>query len=225
VSPDGTTWAQKYTLSPFVHGESLVVRFNPVRVNGTEVTPDPLTFKVETSLRNATAADARPVTGVESLPAPPPAAEPPLIAAGLVVLSGLVVALAVVLAIARKRKPKPLTAGEWIRLELSHTRDDFARGRWKPTEFAGWVSHLMRRYLHKRFGLTAEHRTTAELLADADAQSLWDADTRDAVEKVLRVCDAVKFAGAVPTPAECDELVERVSKLVDGWERPVNGTR
>jgi hypothetical protein len=223
VSPDGTTWTQKYTLSPFVPGESLVVRFNPIKVNGTDATPNELTFKVETSLRNATAADARPVTGVETLPPPPPAAEPPLVAAGLAVLSGLVVALAVVLAVARKRTPKPLTPGEWVRERVGTLQSNLLNGRLTGAEFVECLATAFREYLTRRFGLNTEQKTTAELLASAG--DMWDADTRGEVAELLTACDAVKFAGRVPTPTDCDDLTERVSKLVDGWERPVNGAR
>lgn len=222
VSPDGTTWAQKYRLSPFVPGESLVVRFNPVKVNGTDVTPEPLTFKVETSLRNPTAADARPVTGVEHLPAPPPAAEPPLIAAGLSLLAVLVVTLAVVLAVARRRVAKPLTPGEWVRERVGTLQSDRLHGRLNEGAFVDQLSAAFREYLTRRFGLATVQKTTAEVLASAGEK--WDADAHETVGQVLRVCDAVKFAGAVPTSADCDELAERVTRLVDGWEQANGAT-
>lgn len=222
VSPDGTTWAQKHTLSPFVPGDTLTVRFNPIKVNGTDSTPNELTFKVETSLRNATTADARPVTGIESLPPPPPAAEPPLIAAGLAVLSGLAVALAVVLAVARKRVPKPLTPGEWVRERVDTLQSNLLNGRLTEAEFVECLATAFREYLTRRFGLATEQKTTAEVLASSG--EMWDADTHEAVGRLLRVCDAVKFAGRVPTPADCDDLTERVHRLVDGWEKANGAT-
>jgi hypothetical protein len=215
VSPDGTTWVQKFKLSPFLPGESLVVRFNAIQINGTDATPELLTFRVETSLRNPTAADARPVTGIEPLP-PRPASDPPLIAGGLALLTVLVVLLAVVLAIARKRKPKPLTVGEWVRGQLGTLQAERLRGALGETEFVNRLADLFREYLARRFGVDAGHRTTAEVLAATGDR--WDADTRAAVERLLASCDAVKFAGAWPTATECDDLFERVGRLVNEWE-------
>lgn len=215
VSPDGTTWVQKYRLSPFAAGDDLTVTFNPIRVNGTEVTPEPLHFKVETSLRQPTTADARPVTGIEQLPGVP-ASDPPFIAAGLSLLAALVLLLAVVLAVARKRKPKPLAPGHWVREQLGRLQAERLHGRLSEPDFVTRLNAVFREYLARRFGLNTERTTTAELLASAG--ELWDADTRDAVGKLLTACDAVKFAGRVPTPAECDELAEQAGRLVAKWE-------
>lgn len=221
VSSSGTTWVQKYKLSPFAPGDALTVRFNPIRVNDTEVTPGYLTFKVETSLRQPTAADARPVTSIEQLPGPP-ASDPPIIIAGLSLLGALVLLLVVVLVAARKRKQKPLAPGEWVREQLDTLQAARSHGRLSEPDFVTKLAEVFLEYLTRRFGLNTERTTTAELLASADG--VWDADTRDAVEKLLNACDAVKFAGRVPTPTECDELADHAGKLVEGWEQTNGAT-
>lgn len=225
VSPDGTTWVQKYKLSPFASGDELVVRFNPIRVNDTEVTPGYLTFKVETSLRQPTAADARPVTSIEQLPGPP-TSDPPIIIAGLSLLTAFVLLLVVVLVAARKRKPKSLAPGEWVREQFGNLQAERLYGRLSEPDFVTRLAEVFLEYLTRRFGLNTERTTTAELLASADG--MWDADTRDAVEKLLNACDAVKFAGKQPTAEDCEALAVQVSELVEQWESgnpPVSGTR
>jgi hypothetical protein len=216
VSADGTTWAQRYKLSPFVPGEALEVKFNPIRVNGTEVTPDPLAFQVLTSLRNPTAADARPVTGIEPLP-DLPASDPPLVLAGVTLTVALAAVLTAVLVAARKRKAKPLSPGEWVRERIGTLHSDRLHGRVSGAEFVERLAAAFREYLTRRFGLATEQKTTAELLASADA--VWDADTRSGVGELLTACDAVKFAAAVPTAADCDALAEQAGKQVDRWEK------
>jgi len=215
VSPDGTTWAQKYKLSPFVTGEAQTVTFNPIRVNATEVTPESLKFKVETSLRQPTVADARPVTAIEQLPGLP-ASDPPIIFAGVSLLVALVLLLVVVLVAARKRKAKPVAPGEWVREQLGRLNAERSHGRLGEPDFVAKLAEVFREYLTRRFGLNTERATTAELLAEADG--VWDADTRTAVEKLLSACDAVKFAGRVPTPTDCDDLAEQAGRLVEKWE-------
>lgn len=219
TSTDGTTWVQTFRLSPFVPGDDLPVKFNPIKVNGTEVTPDPLTLRVETALRNPTAADARPVTGIEPLPTPP-ASEPPFILAGVTLLAALVAVLAAVLVAARKRRAKPLAPGEWVRERIGTLQTNLLNGRLTGAEFVECLATAFRDYLTRRFGLSTERMTTAELIASADG--VWDADARTGVEDLLTACDAVKFAGKVPSPTDCEALAKQAGRLVDGWE-PGNG--
>lgn len=214
-SADGTTWAQTFRLSPFVPGDTVSVAFNPVTVNGTAVTPDPLTFKVETSLRNPTVADARPVTGIEPLP-DNPTTDSPLVVAGGSLLFALVALLVAVLVFARKKKAKPLAPGEWVRERIGSLQSDRRHGRLTDPAFVGRLAEAFREYLTRRFGLNTEQKTTAELLESAEG--VWDADTQVGVAGVLSACDGVKFAGREPAASECDALAEAVDKLVTGWE-------
>lgn len=217
-SADGTTWSQHFRLSPFLPGD-YTLKFNKVTVNGTEVTPESLEFNVKTKFdttqRSPTSADARSVTGIEQLPGSPPA-DPPVVLAGLFLLSALVAMLAVVLVVAYRRKPKPVSAGEWVRERLDVLRADRRSGRLTEPVFVERLATVFREYLSRRFGLNTEKATTTELLASAD--ETWDADTRGEVEHLLSECDEVKFAGRVPTPVDCEELAEQVERLVAGWE-------
>lgn len=210
-SPDGDTWAKQFRLSPFVPGEAIPLRWNPIRVNGVELTPEVLTFQVETSLRQPTADDARPVTGIEPLPTSPPSGSP-LILVGVSLLTLLAAALVVVLVLSRKRKPVPLTPAEWFRRELSALRSRSVAG----PAFVERFSSLFREFLTRRFGLNTERTTTAELIAAGE--SLWDTDSRSEVGRLLGICDAVKFAGRIPSVAECDALAQWTTQLVQGWE-------
>jgi hypothetical protein len=223
TSTDGTTWVQTFRLSPFVPGDDLPVKFNPIRVNGTAVAPESFTLKVETALRNPTAADARPVTGIEQLPSSQ-TSEPPLILAGITLLVSLVAVLVAVMVAARKRRAKPLSPGERIRGRIGGLRSNLRSGLLTEAEFVGCLAAAFREYLTHRFGLNTEQMTTAELIASADG--VWDADARTGVEDLLTACDAVKFAGKVPSPTDCEALADQAGRLVDGWEvKALNGTR
>lgn len=223
LNADSTSWTQQYRLSPFLPGESLLLRFNPIKVNGVEATPDPLTFKVETSLRNATAVDARPITGIEQLP-PVTTADPPLVLAGVTLLVALVSVLIAVLVVARRRKPPPVSAGEWVREQFATLRTDRQNGRVTEPAFVERLAAAFREYLSRRFGLNSEKTTTAELLAEADAGGVWDADAREDVADLLADCDEVKFAGQVPTTADCDEFTDLAGELVERWEKANGAT-
>lgn len=213
---DGTTWAQTFRLSPFVPGEVVPVAFNPITVNGTAVTPEPtLKFKVETSLRNPTAADARPVTGIEHLP-DKPTTDSPLVVAGGSLLLALVALLVGVLVFARKKQAKPLAPGEWVRERIGTLQSDRRHGRLTDAAFVGLLAEAFREYLTRRFGLNTEQKTTAEVMAAGEA--VWDADARRVVEQLLDSFDAVKFAGQLPTANECHAQAEAVETLVSGWE-------
>ena len=121
-------------------------------MNGTEVTPGQLTFKVETSLRQPTAADARPVTAIEQLPGPP-ASDPPIIFAGVSLLVALLLLLAVVLVAARKRKAKPIAPGEWVRERLGSLQVERSHGRLGEPGYVTKLAEVFREYLTRRFGL------------------------------------------------------------------------
>jgi hypothetical protein len=218
TTPAGDRWEQVYHLSPFVPGEAVPLAFQPVRVSGLDVLPNPLSIKVETVISAAKADDARPVTEIEPLP-PPPAQPPPVGPAFAVGVMAVFVA-AVVYALRRRRQPKPVSADEWCRRRLAKLDADSGAERLGPTAFVDGIAGVVRGYVARRFHLTADPLTTPELLAAGDAAGVWAPDTRAAVAAILEACDRVKFAGQTPTPDDCRELSGRVRTAIDNWPLP-----
>lgn len=211
TDPAGDHWQQVFRLSPFVPGEAVPLAFRPVRVSGAEVPLDPLNIKVETVITTAKVDDARPVTEIEQLP--PSSAEPftagPVIAVGVTTAFAAAVAFSV---IRHRRKPKPVSADEWVRRRLAELDPN------SGVKYADGIADAVRGYLARRFHLTADPYTTPELLAAGDTAGAWAADTRAAVAEILGTCDRVKFAGRMPTADECRVLGEQTRALIDGWE-------
>jgi hypothetical protein len=208
-------WQQAYKLSPFVPGEAVPVAFNPLKVNGADLTPDPLTVKVETSLQTAKADDARPVTGIELLPAVPSAG----FGWGLGLTAGVVVLflVAVLAALLRHRaKPKPVPPTEWALAEL----DDLDPDRLTSRELTDGLTTVVRGFVGRRFALAPDPFTTAELLAAGDAADIWSADTRTRVSAVLEACDRVKFAGQPATADDCRRWRDELRTAIMGWATP-----
>lgn len=205
-------WQQAYKLSPFVPGEKVPVAFNPFKVNGTDLTPDPLTVKVETSLQTAKADDARPVTDIEHLPPLPSAG----FGWGLGLTAGVVglFLVAVLAALIRHRtKPKPVPPTEWALAELDALDPD----RLTPRELTDGLTAVVRGFVGRRFALAPDPFTTAELLAAADAAGVWSADTRTRVSAVLEACDRVKYAGYSVTADECRRWRDELRAVILSW--------
>jgi hypothetical protein len=205
-------WQQAYKLSPFVPGEKVPVAFNPFRVNGADLTPEPLTVKVETSLQSAKAEDARPVTDIELLPPLPSAG----FGWGLGLTAGVVglFLAAVLAAVFRQRaKPKPVPPTEWALAELDALDPD----RLTPRELTDGLTAVVRGFVSRRFALAPDPFTTAELLAAADAAGIWSADTRDRVAAVLEACDRVKYAGYSASPDDGRRWRDELRAAIQSW--------
>ena len=87
-----------------------------------------------------------------------------------------------------------------------------ARGMLK--EFFSDLSHVMRRYLERRYEFPALEMTTYELerqLADGEYPAEW----RERLLPVLREADLVKFAKYVPDYSRCDSHIELGFELVE----------
>ena len=119
-------WSQTFRLDPYLAGEAVPIGFAPVRVmvgtdlNAHEVTWSTQEVRVRTSLAEARAENARPVTGIEQLP---PIAPPPPETIGwpfVAVLASVFAAVVSIVLVRRSRAtPPPPSPGEWARRELA----------------------------------------------------------------------------------------------------------
>lgn len=193
-------WSQVYRLDPFVPGESLLVAFAPVKVNGREVTPAAFSVAVSSAVAEVKAEAARPVTGIEELPSPP--IDDTVSAAPWLWAAGALLVLAVALLVWRlRRPPPPVPPHEWALAAFGR----LDRDRLSGAALVERVAAVVREFIDRRFGIPAPKLTTAELLAAAQ-QADWPAGQTAALQQLLEICDRAKFAGDVPDDEACREL-------------------
>jgi len=195
-------WEQSFRLSPFFHGERVMLAFAPLRVNGQEFQFDAQTVRVRRTLDDAKAENAIPVTGIEPLPALPPE---PSSASGwpmLAVLGG-VFALAVAVVLVRRSRAvsPPVPPVEWAERELNRLERDHALERIDARAAADRLAAILREFVERRFDLPATRLTTGELRAACESAE-WPADRSEPVREMLTRCDSAKFAGDLPDPSE-----------------------
>jgi hypothetical protein len=209
-------WARTYRLDPYLTGEPLRLGFAPARaLAGTDPQPKevawpPVDITVTTGVTAASAAEARPTTGIEELPTAGDTAdslrERAAVFAALgaaVVLAGLVGAWL----LRRRRRTPPPSPEEWATARLDALAAD-------DPAFADWLSDALRRYVEARTPAAATKLTTDELRAELERFGGWTADRTDDLIAVLHHCDRVKFAGDRPDPEEAAALVTVARRVV-----------
>ncbi|MCB0562159.1 MAG: hypothetical protein KDD09_24570 [Phaeodactylibacter sp.] len=76
------------------------------------------------------------------------------------------------------------------------------------------LTHILRAYLERRYGIKAMERTTEEILRELE-QAGMEATYRSQLQQLLRTVDLVKFAKAEPPPTFHAEAMEKVSGFVE----------
>jgi len=87
-----------------------------------------------------------------------------------------------------------------------------ARGEVK--RFHVELAEIVKRYIHRRFGVPTLERTSAEVTHDAQAAGVEPAALA-LVVRVLQGCDGVKFARQRPEAADCRGRVEQARGLIE----------
>jgi hypothetical protein len=210
--PDGRErWTQTYRLDPYVPGKGMPVIFAAVKVNGREVLPGGFEVTVITTITEAKAEAAKPVTGIEELPPPPSdnaVSLSPWWGIAVVAMAG-----AGVLFVRLRRKVPPVPPHEWALGMLDHLEQSEAA----ETEQVALLASIVREFIERRFGIAATKLTTQELLATTTA---WPAEHGESLQQILDVCDRAKFAGDVPDAAVCRELLTQCRQ----WVRDISVT-
>ncbi|HXD88229.1 MAG TPA: hypothetical protein VN641_17200 [Urbifossiella sp.] len=212
-------WEARYRLSPFAPGEKVPIVFSPLKVtagddaNASDVEFPSREVRVQTAITEPKADDARPVTGIEELPAVP-APQPQ--AAGwpfIAVLASIFAAVLVGAVIRRwRREPPPLPPGEWALRELGGIDPE------SGLLAADRLAAILREFIERRDGLSAPHLTTTELLAEC-AKADWSQERTAPLRELLERCDRAKFAGDIPDAAEMETLRSRAV----AWMTPPAG--
>jgi hypothetical protein len=207
-------WSRAFRLDPLPGGPP--VAFAPLKVTaGTATQPEEVPVNavevtVQTALATAKPEDARPVTGIETLPPPPTDHAGPgvwlvAVPAGLVVV-GLLVGLR------RWRvRNRPLPPAGWAATEFDRLEGEAG------VALADRLAAVLRGYVERRYGVPAPRLTTAELAVEA-GRAGWPAD---GLREVLERCDRAKFAGEAPDAAEARELLTRAREWVATQSPPV----
>lgn len=206
-------WRQTYRLDPWVDGAPLRATFNPVTVNGQQVTWPAVSVTVTKTVGEATPNAARPVTSLEDVPVPDPLPPAGPVPVWVVVVFGLICAAVLGLAWARRHKPKPVPPHEWALAALAKLEG--AGG----AEMVEWVASILRTFVERRFAIPATKLTTAELSAAAEEQG-WPVEQADPLRAILEECDRAKFAGDVPDHDGGRRLVRVAAEWVNQVSRP-----
>jgi hypothetical protein len=211
-------WSRPYRFDPYLPGDPARIVFAPIMVTaGTanrsdEVQGPVVEVKVQTTLTAAKPDDARPVTGIETLPPVMPGDSGSgvwlvIAVPAALFLAGLLVGL-------RKRwlaKRRPLPAPAWAAAEFDRL------GGESGVAFADRLAAVLRGYVERRYGVPAPRLTTAELAAEA-GRAGWPAD---GLRELLDRCDRAKFAGEAPDAAEARELLARAREWVSSQSPPI----
>lgn len=118
----------------------------------------------------------------------------------------------------RRRAPvaAPLAPHEWALGELDRLAGGDLVRRGDVHGFFVRLSDIVRGYVERRFGLDAPDRTTREFLDEARRSPLLGEERRAVLAGFLREADLVKFAGARPDAARCDEALALAREFVIG---------
>ncbi|MDB5309085.1 MAG: hypothetical protein JWO38_3287 [Gemmataceae bacterium] len=207
-------WERTFRLDPWDPAEKAVITFAPVKVTaGTDLNPREVNWpaievRVQTTIGETKAENARPVTGIEDLPPvtpPNPAVVGWQMAAGL----GSVFATMVVVVLVRRAraKPPPLPPGEWAVRELDRLDRALAAVGVTGGDAADRVAAVVREFVERRHGLPAPKLTTTELLVECEGAA-WPVERTEPLREILVRCDRAKFAGDVPDAVEAGALVD-----------------
>jgi len=194
IADGGQCWSQSFRLDPYAPGTPVPLIFSAVVVNGRDVNLPSFSIPVTTTVANAKIEEARPITGIETLPPKPviPATNyAPWFLGGL-----FGVALAVIVLLRRRTKPQPESnPNRWASEALAKLNAESAT-------FVEDVAAVLRGYIRRVWGVPAETRTTAELRgSNPDLEPFLG---------LLDRCDRAKYAGEPMNSADREELRKEI---------------
>ncbi len=181
--------------------------------NSGSLTTPPINIKVVGVIKDA-GKDIQPIKNVVSLA---PGLLRTLILGGLVFFLSVLLAVRIVLRRKSKAASDPeslLPAHERAGLELERLQQKGWIASGKIKEYYSELSGILKRYLERRYALQMLDLTTSEsvvLLREKD----FDLSVRDGVREILEASDLVKFANWIPPRNLSDELVKKLSDLVE----------
>lgn len=134
-------------------------------------------------------------------------------------LAGVIVLTLVVIWVVRHRSREAPEAvvlpHEWALGQLQNLVDDQLVERGLVHEFYFRLSMIVRRYIERRFDVTALKRTTEEFMLETQGTPKLPVDYHGTVGSFLRACDMVKFAQHAPRAKEINEALNTARDFVD----------
>lgn len=200
-------WEQTFRLSPFYHGDSVLLAFNSITVNGEPVTFEAQHLAIRKTIDQTKAENAVPVTGIEQLPAEPAVPVDPSGWPFIALLGGVFIVVLVIVLVRKSRAtPPPIPPHERAERELDRVERDHALERTEARAATDRLAAILREFVERCFGLLATRLTTSELRT-ACATAEWTADRTTPLCDLLEQCDRAKFAGTTPSAAELHSLI------------------
>jgi hypothetical protein len=225
-------WTHTYVLDTFEAGDAEVpaveIGFTDARREQREPDGEPIEGTV---LSEALAVTVRSVLGPDADEADPrdirAAVDVPLpfeltlgfiVTAVVVVVMALLAVFAAVLLLRRRGREKRevvIPAHEWALAELDRLAEADLVRQGEVLRFYVWLSHIVRQYIERRFGLMAPERTTEEFLREARRSSALSDAHKELLGGFLRAADMVKFALHRPTSAESEDAFDAARGFVN----------
>ena len=112
--------------------------------------------------------------------------------------------------------PEELKKPTWevALLELDRLRDPDLLKKKEVKRYFSILSDIIRKYIQRRFEISALDRTTAEIRREIKRIRL-DQSIRESITGLLFFCDLVKFAKYVPSTGEVEESLNRAYSIVN----------
>lgn len=98
--------------------------------------------------------------------------------------------------------------------ELGHLEKERLWQKGLHKEYHSRLTDLLRQYIEERYHVPALERTTDELLHELRVTAL-DSDQRTSLRNMLRSSDLVKFAKALPSPAENEQMMTGAIRFIN----------
>ena len=138
------------------------------------------------------------------------------------VIAGVIIVLVLIVIYILKNK-KPAEAITPVAIEvaiheryLQELRALDGKRLWQQgshKEYQSSLTDLLRGYIEERYSIPALERTTDELIHELKVSPL-DRDQQNQLANVLRLADMVKFAKALPAPAENEQMMTEAIRFI-----------
>lgn len=133
---------------------------------------------------------------------------------GAVVVAGIV--LFILLRGRGERQPQVvrISPEEWAMETLRHIRDSEILETEGPKSFYYAVNATLREYIERRFELHAPALTTEEFVRSIHASDVFSSEQNETLQRYLRHCDEVKYAGGVADEEACATLFQTTANFI-----------
>jgi Clp amino terminal domain, pathogenicity island component len=208
-------WQLVYKFAPREPGREIAFAFPEVRYrDGDEraITWEPITFEVTTQITAPETAKLKGIAAIEELPA----IAPPEESAWRWLLLGIlpVVGIAIFALWLIRRRARSRSAVDLALYELQRLVGMKLPEKGNSERFITLLTMLVRRYLERQYALPARRRTTPEFVRFLASCETWTTPEKDFLTSFLQRCEAVKFAKAAMSVAECGKWVDAVRQFL-----------